>query len=178
MGVISDYQHSERTRRILKELIKIICPSNVVGENLVIPVINEVELSLKALPPLSRTAIIASLIAYDTSSRLYPTHQGKPATKLPKQKAQNYFHQWKNSPFTIQKQMVKAISALITMAYYSLPIIEKRIVYTPTPWIEESKQYRLDRHHSVIQAHENSLLEPDPLPLKPTKTPQTLSGKK
>ena len=165
MGVLYDYKHSPPTRRVLTCLIDIICPPEVRTLNLVDSVLNEVELSLRALPPLPRRGILAGIRAYETTSRTHPSHFGKRASALSDEKAQRYFDKWRQSRLPAQRQFIKGIRGLICIGYYELPIIQKRLGYTPQEWIEKQRAHRLQTFPHVITAHEAALLAPDPLPL-------------
>ena len=166
MGVLYDYQHSVPTRRVLTHLIKIICPPEVETLNLVEAVLNEVELSLRALPTLPRKGILAGIRAYETASRTYPSHLGKRATSLPQNKSTRYFDRWRLSRFPIQRQFIKGIRGLICIGYYELPEVQASIGYTPQQWVDKQRAHRLKTFPHIITAHEAALLARDPLPLK------------
>ena len=177
MGVLFDYKHSKSTRRVLRKMVSIVCPSQLYEMKLESTVVGEVELALRALPSLPRKALLVGIKAFENAARFMPSHFGKSFSQLGDADAEAYFESWATSPMPIQKQFIKGIRGLICIGYYDLPSVQKSIRYTPKEWAQQSKEKRLKKFLTPILAHEASLISRDPLPLRGNPKKQSGSGK-
>jgi len=164
MSRLAPYSHSPRVRRLLRSLVPIVCPPEVERLGVVDAVVDHVALSMRAFPTPLRAALIAGLNAYDLSAAAWPRARGKTASKLPRQRAAGWYAWWWKSPLLPQRELVKAVKALMAIAYYEQAPVQAELGYAPQAWIDQVKGRRLEVYGEAIRKHDRSLIEPDPLP--------------
>lgn len=162
---MSRYQHSPRVRRTLAALARIACPPEIDELGLVDDVVDHMGASMGALPELFCRGLVAGLTTYELGARLVPGNGGRAASQLDPDRALRYFLLWRKSPLMPQRELIKAVRGLLCLAYYEQPAAREQIGYTPEQWIDKVKRKRLAVYSDEINAHQQSLLEPDPLPL-------------
>jgi hypothetical protein len=160
------YRHDARTRRLLGSLTALVCPPEVVPD-LVAPVVDDVELTMRAMPVEIRTAMLAGLLTYELGA---VARWGRPASKLPPDRAARYLDAWRHG-LAVQRELVKAVRSLLCLAYFELPEVKRRMGYQPERWIEKVKGHRLATYRDDITRHAGRLFERDPLP--PLRVPDT-----
>lgn len=153
------YRHDERTRRLLGSLTALLCPPEVMPD-LVAPVVDDVELTMQAMPVEIRTAMLAGLMTYELGAI---ARWGRPASKLPPDRAARYLDLWRHG-LAVQRELVKAVRSLLCLAYFELPEVKQRLGYQPERWIEKVKARRLATYRDDVERHAARLFEPDPLP--------------
>jgi len=154
--------HDARTRRVLRSLAALLCPPDVVPD-LLDPVIDDVELSMQAMPAAVRAALIAGLTTYDLGA---VARWGRPASKLGPAQAARYLDLWRHG-LAIQRELVKAVRSLVCLSYFEMPAVKERMRYRPDHWIEKVTRHRLATYGDDIARHVASLSEPEPLPPLP-----------
>jgi hypothetical protein len=164
MSRLADYSHSPRTRRLLRSLVPIVCPPEVERLGVVDAVVDHVALSMRAFPAPLRRALVLGLTTYDLSAAAWPRARGRTASKLPRQKAADWYARWWKSPLLPQRELAKAVKALMAIGTYEQPAVQRELGYAPQAWIDRVKTRRLEVHADAIQKHARSLIEPDPLP--------------
>jgi hypothetical protein len=170
MPALADFRLSAAQRRALAALARVSCPPDIEELHIVDAVVDHCELSLRSLPPLIRTGLVTVLAAYENGAR--PFHGGRPASALPFAEGHRWFERWRKSPLLPMREWVKGAKGLLCMAYYEQPQVKDRIGYTPEAWIEKVKRKRLALYSDEIRRHEQSLIQPDPLPLDRLFGPQ------
>lgn len=151
--------HHARTRRVLRSLAALLCPPDA-GPDLLDAVIDDVELSMQAMPAAVRAALIAGLATYDLGA---VARWGRPASKLGPARAARYLALWRHG-LAVQRELVKAVRSLVCFSYYEMPAVKERMRYRPDRWIEKVTRHRLATYGGDIARHDASLYERDPLP--------------
>ena len=161
---LADYHHTPRVRRTLAAIVPIACPPEVEELGLVDAVIDHFELSLRSLPALVRSGLVAGITGYELASRSWPGHRGRAASGLDRARAIGYYESWRHSPLRLQREFIKGLKGLLCMGYYSQPEVHERIGYTPEAWVAKVTRRRLDSYGADIRRHEEKLLVAEPLP--------------
>ena len=164
MSRLAEYAHSPRLRRLLRSLVPIVCPPEVERLGVVDAVVDHVALSMRAFPTPLRAALIAGLTTYDLSAAAWPRARGKTASRLPRHRAADWYAFWWRSPLLPQRELAKAVKALMAIAYYEQAAVQAELDYAPQAWIERVKVKRLEVHGDAIRRHDKALIDPDPLP--------------
>ncbi|HWN69096.1 MAG TPA: hypothetical protein VNM90_15765 [Haliangium sp.] len=153
------YRHDARTRPILGSLATLLCPPEV-APDLVEPVVDDVELTMQAMPAAIRTALRAGLVTYELGA---VARWGRPASKLAPERAARYLDAWRHGR-PVQRELIKAVRSLVCLAYFELPAVKQRMGYLPERWIEQVKHHRLATYGEDIARHAARLFELEPLP--------------
>jgi hypothetical protein len=148
-----------RVRRLLGSLTALLCPPEV-APDLVEPVVDDVELTMRAMPADVRTALIAGLWTYELGA---VARWGRPASTLSPDRAARYLDAWRHG-LAVQRELVKAVRSLVCLAYFELPAVKQRMGYLPQRWIEKVTRHRLATYRDDIARHAESLFAPEPLP--------------
>jgi hypothetical protein len=164
MSRLAAYSHSPRVRRLLRSLVPIVCPPEAERLGVVDAVVDHVALSMRAFPAPLRRALVLGLTTYDLSAAGWPGARGRTASKLPRQRAARWYAIWWHSPLMPQRELAKAVKALMAIGYYEQPRVQAELGYAPQAWIDKVKGRRLEVYGDAIRKHERSLIEPDPLP--------------
>ncbi len=164
MSRLAAYAHSPRNRRLLRSLVPVVCPPEVERLGVVDAVVDHVGLSMRAFPTPLRRALVLGLTTYDLGAAAWPRARGKTASRLPRHRAADWYALWWRSPLLPQRELVKAVKALMAIAYYEQPAVQAELGYAPQAWIDRVKVKRLDVYGEAIRKHDRSLIEPDPLP--------------
>jgi len=164
MSRLAVYSHSPRVRRLLRSLVPIVCPPEVEQLGVVDAVVDHVALSMRAFPVPLRRALLLGLRTYDLSAAAWPRARGRTAGMLPRHRAAAWYALWWRSPLLPQRELAKAVKALMAIAYYEQPKVQAQLGYAPQAWIDKVKGRRLEVYGDAIRKHERSLIEPDPLP--------------
>lgn len=164
MSRLAKYSHSPRVRRLLRSLVPIVCPPEVERLGVVDAVVDHVALSMRAFPAPLRKALLLGLTTYDLSAAAWPRARGRTASKLPRHRAGDWYAIWWNSPLAPQRELAKAVKALMAIATYEQPKVQAELGYAPQAWIDKVKGRRLEVYGEAIRKHERALIEPDPLP--------------
>jgi hypothetical protein len=148
-------------RKVLASLVPVICPPEALELGIGDELVAHVALQTSVLPPLMSRGLAAGMLTYDLGA--IPFHRRR-AHKLPRHLAQRYFESWLRGPTGLQRQLAIAIKQLLALAHYEHPLVQERMGYRPTQWIEKVKRRRLEVYQDDIAKHQASLLAPDPLP--------------
>jgi hypothetical protein len=151
-----------RTRRLLGSLTALLCPPEVVPD-LVELVVDEVELTMQAMPAAVRTALLAGLATYELGA---VARWGRPASTLAPERAARYLDAWRHG-LAVQRELIKAVRSLVCLAYFELPAVKQRMGYLPARWIEKVTRHRLATYQGDIERHAEGLFAPEPLPRLP-----------
>jgi hypothetical protein len=162
--MMSDYQHSAATRRILESLVPVICPPDALTLGLGADIVDHVALTMSVLPKPFRTGLILGLRTYDLGALAFLPGRGKRAHQLSPELAERYYESWLHGPTPIHKQLAIAVGQLLKLAHYEQPAAQEQLGYRPAQWIEQVKKKRLELYAGDIQKHATSLITPDPLP--------------
>ena len=164
MPRLADISLSRRHRRLLRSLVPVICPSAVVRLGLVDDVVDHCELSVRVFPPALRAALQLGLTTYDLGAAGWPPARGRTAGRLAPEQAAGWFALWWRSPLAPQRELAKALKAMMAIAYYEMPAIKQELGYAPDAWIDRVRSRRLQVYGEAIRRHEEALIAPDPLP--------------
>lgn len=148
-----------RTRRLLGSLVALLCPPEVVPD-LVEAVVDDVELTMQAMPAEIRAALRAGLATYELGAI---ARWGRPASRLAPERAARWLDAWRHG-LPVQRELIKAVRGLVCLAYYELPAVKQRMGYDPERWIEKVKRHRLATYQADIERHAASLFAREPLP--------------
>ncbi|HUH05410.1 MAG TPA: hypothetical protein VML75_25620 [Kofleriaceae bacterium] len=162
---LATYRHSNRVRRVLASIAPLACPPEIESMELVDAVVDHVELSMRSLPDLVRTGLVAGLTSYELLSRGIPRNRGRSASQLDRERARRYFESWRTSRIGLQRELIKGVKGLLCIGYYEQQAVKEDIGYLPEQWIAKVKRRRLQVYAEDITRHEASVIQPDPLPL-------------
>ena len=151
-------------RKLLESLVPVVCPPDADELGLAPKIVDHVELTLTALPPLYRAGMLAGLTTYDQSARLWPAARGRAAHTLPLALRSRWYLRWLGGLTPVQRELAKAVKQLLVLAHYESPEIQARLGYTPQQWIDKVKRKRLEVYADDIARHAQSVIAPDPLP--------------
>jgi hypothetical protein len=163
-ATLSNYRHSSRTRTILARLVCVICPPDAQRLNLVSPIVDHTELSLRALPTLARIGLIIALRIYDWGAFFSRGSFGKRSCSLSATQADTYFGKWWRHRLGFIRELTKGMKSVICMSYCEMPEIKESLGFHSGRWMEDTKQKRLTVHSDIVERHRESLITPDPLP--------------
>jgi hypothetical protein len=152
------YRHSATARAVLRSLVPVICPPEAHG--LADAIVDHMELTIAASPPLLRTALDAGLRTYDAQALLT---RGRRARSLTGDAAERYFASWEHGLTPLHRQFVRAVNQLMSLSCYEQPTILDAIGYRPGPWIDEVRRKRLSVYADDVHRQEAQILAPDPL---------------
>jgi hypothetical protein len=155
---MSAYRHSPTARAVLRSLVPVICPPEAHG--LADAIVDHMELTLGASPPVLQKGFAAGLAAYEYGA--LPFHRAR-ASRLSPERAERYYASWEHGPTPLQVQLARAIKQLMSLGCYEMPAMCERLGYRPAPWIEEVTQRRLTVYRDDVRAQERQILAPDPL---------------
>lgn len=164
-ATLATYRHSHRIRRVLASIAPLACPPEIEELGLVDAVVDHVELSMRSLPDLVRTGLVAGLTSYELLSRAIPRNLGRAASGLDRDRAARYFELWRTSRIGLQRELIKGVKGLLCIGYYEQQAVKEQIGYLPEEWIAKVKRRRLQVYADDINRHEASLIQPEPLPL-------------
>ena len=152
------YRHSDIGRRVLESLVPVICPPE--AERLAAAIVDHLELTLAASPPMLGRAFATGLVAYDLGA--LPLH-GRRAHKLSVERRERYYAFWERGPTPLQTQFARAINQLMSLSCYEQPAMTERLGYRPAPWIEEVTKRRLTVYRDDVRRQDAQILASDPL---------------
>jgi len=158
------YKHPRHIRRILESLVPVVCPPEAIELELASAIVDHVELTMGALPPLFRAGLLAGLTTYDQAARLWPAARGHASHALPLHQRVGWYLRWLGGLTPVQREFAKSVKQLIVLAHYEQPAVQEKLGYRPQQWIEQVKKRRLDVYSDAIARHEASIIAPDPLP--------------
>jgi hypothetical protein len=153
------YRHDGRTRRLLGSLAALLCPPQV-APDLIAPVVDDVELTMRAMPADLRAALRAGLLTYELGA---VARWGRPASALAPARAARYLDAWRHG-LAVQRELIKAVRSLLCLAYFELPAVKTAMGYQPERWIAQVTRHRLATYGDDIARHASSLFTRDPLP--------------
>jgi hypothetical protein len=147
---------SARVRRITRRFAEVVCPPGLRAHHRTDRVLAEFELTLRALAPGARRALIASLVALDQGARLYPRSRGRRFARLGDQAAEAYIRALV-ARGGAAAQLVHRLRGLVVMCYYELSTVQREIGYDPAPYIAAVSRRRLDSYGPEIAAAEAAI---------------------
>jgi hypothetical protein len=143
---------------VLRALVPVICPPEAVSS--ADAIVEQVKLSLSVAPAFVQRGFAAGLVAYDLGS--LPRYRRR-AHRLTGAAAEAYFTSWEHGVTPLQRQFVRAVNQLMSLACYEQPVMTERLGYHPGPWMEEVRHKRLTVFRDEVRRQETSVLAPDPL---------------
>jgi hypothetical protein len=154
-ATLADFRLPKRVRGTLLALVPVVCPADAVPLGLADPIVDHVELMMRAFSGTVRRGLVAGLLAFDAGALGF--------SRLDDEAKRAYFHRWWKSPLLPMRQFVKAVKGLLALSYYEEPTVKARMEYHPDRWIAQAAEERLRRFAAEIQAHEVQVTAPDPL---------------
>ena len=118
------------TRRTLAALAPSVCPPDVVELGLVDAVVDHAALTWGSFPVHLRAGLVAGIAAFEVARHV--TRASHAAAFDALDRAPGPLH-----------ALAKGIKALLVMAYYEQPAVQRQLGYDADGWIAESKQKRL-----------------------------------
>jgi len=152
------YHHSKTARAVLRSLVPVICPPEAAP--LADAIVDHMELTLGALPPLMQQGLAAGLVTYDIGALpryLRRAHALSPA------KAEAYYVSWEHGLTPLHVQFAKALNQLMSLACYEQPAMMESVGYRPAGWIETVTKKRLTVFADDVKKQDAQILAPDPL---------------
>jgi hypothetical protein len=147
---------SARVRRVTRRFAEVVCPPGLRAHHRTDRVLAEFELTLGALAPGARRALIAALVALDQGARLYPRSRGRRFARLDDQAAEAYIRALV-ARGGAAAQLVHRLRGLVVMCYYELSTVQREIGYDPAPYIAAVSRRRLDSYGPEIAAAEAAI---------------------
>jgi|GEM_PF-1308855 len=166
MSELSDFRLPGFLREVVRSLVPVTCPRELVSEDIKDTVTDDAERFVRTLPTPFRLGLAAGLTAYDVLAAAVPAHRGKRASKLPEDQARAYYEFWAKGPLGLQRLFAYGVKGVIAGAFYEQESVRQAIGYTPDDWTQKVTRKRLNVYRDDIARHEASLFEPDPLPLR------------
>jgi hypothetical protein len=145
-------------RALTRSLVPVICPPEAAP--LAEAIVDHVELTIAATPPLVQRSLAAGLVVYDLGA--LPRYLRR-AHALPPDRAEAYYRWWEHGPTPVHRQLARLFNQLISLACYEQPTMTDALGYRPAPWIERVRQRRLAVFSDEIKRREAQILAPDPL---------------
>ena len=152
------YRHSDTTRAVLRSLVPVICPPE--AEPLADAIVDHMELTFGAVPPLVARGFATGLVAYDVGA--LPRYFRR-ARALTGERAERYYRSWEHGLTPMHVQLARAVNQLMSLACYEQPEMMEAVGYRVAPWIEEVRGKRLRVFAGEIAEQERKILAPDPL---------------
>lgn len=155
---MSGYRHTPTARKVLRSLVSVICPPE--AEPIADAIVDHMELTFSATPPVLRAALAAGFATYDVGA--LPRYFRR-AQSLSPDKAERYFESWVHGPTPVHRQFAQMLNQMMSLSCYEQPAMMDAIGYHVGPWIEEAKKKRLTMFADDIKKQQQRLLAPDPL---------------
>jgi hypothetical protein len=152
------YRHSATARAVLRSLVPVICPPE--AHALADAIVDHMELTIAASPPVLHTALDIGLRTYDAQALVT---RGRRARSLTGDAAERYFASWERGLTPLHRQFARALNQLMTMSCYEQPQLTEAVGYRPGPWIDEVRTKRLTVYADDVHRQEAQILAPDPL---------------
>jgi hypothetical protein len=159
----SGYKHSHLARKILVAMAPIVCPAEIVEQDLVHATIDSLQDFMSSCTGEVVKATALGLYAFEFTSCLHPAHNGRTFTQLPPDKALAWFELWWHSPLVPMREFAKKTKGLVAMAYYEQPAMAAQLDYHPEKWIRLVAKRRLDSYGDEIRKKEAENTMSDPL---------------
>ncbi len=160
---LADYRHSPSTRALLRVVLPVVLPPEIVSKNRLDATIDHMEISMRALPWTVRSGLRAGLLAFEWIAVFWPGNGGWPASRLDPDRARRYYASWWKSHFALFREFAKGVRQIGSLSYYELDDVKADLGYTPDPWIELVKKRRMELHGDEVRAHDATHTQPDPL---------------
>ena len=152
------YRHTETARKVLRSLVPVICPPQ--AHALTEAIVDHMELTFSATPPLLARGLAAGFATYDLGS--LPRYFRR-AHALPVEKAEKYYDSWVHGITPVHRQFAQVLNQMMSLSCYEQPQMMEAIGYRVGPWIEEVKKKRLAVYSDDVKKQEARILAPDPL---------------
>jgi len=152
------YRHTETARKVLHSLVPVICPPE--AHELADAIVDHMELTFSATPPLLARGLAAGFATYDLGS--LPRYF-KRAHALPVEKAERYYDSWVHGITPVHKQFAQVLNQMMSLSCYEQPKMMDAIGYRVAPYIEEVKKKRLAVYSDDVKKQAERILAPDPL---------------
>jgi len=136
---------------VLVRLAPSVCPPEVVELELVEPVVDHVELSLRSFPAGLRMAALGAVRTLGGSALIGRRPPGE------------QFARWWSARSRLRRTAARGIKALFALASYEQPAVKDRMGYRPEEWIARVSARRLQLYSPDIRRHEQELLRSDSL---------------
>ena len=162
------YRHTATARAVLRSLVPVICPPEAAA--LGDAIVDHMEQTFGAIPPLLQRAIGAGFLTYDLGA--LPRHLRR-AHALAPEKAEAYYQTWEHGFTPMHVQFAGMINQLMSLACYEQPEMTERVGYRPGPWIEQVTKKRLTVFADDVRKQDAQILAPDPL--RPIATKQEVA---
>lgn len=164
MSAAAAYRLPQRARRVLAQLVPVVCPSGATRLGLTDALVDHAELSIGSFPSLLRGALVAGLTTYDLSAAAWPRARGRSAGRLDPEAGAAWFALWWDSRLAPQRELARAVKSLLCLAYYEAAAVQEEMGYAPQAWIDVVARRRLEVYGDAIARHQEALLARDPLP--------------
>ncbi len=127
---------------VLTGLVRAVCPEPV--EPVLDDVLDEVDLMIGALPPMSARVLGAGLVALDQLTRFTRAGRGRPFRRLPTEDQRALLEAvLAGRRSAVPVQVVVPLRTLVVTAYYDHPEVRRALGYTPESWVTEAVSRRL-----------------------------------
>jgi choline dehydrogenase-like flavoprotein len=167
-----DHLDLGRGRPTLANLVRAACPSTGLTDELVQGTLDEVAALINSLAPTTRRALLAATDLLEHATRL---QSGARFSALGVDDARTSLERWRSSPIGV---VVGLLRGLVVIGYYEQPSVWSAVGYEPDPFVAERVEQRRRRWAADIDAHQQLLLAPDPLPVERRRRPSVGTGRR
>lgn len=158
--MITDFRIPRPLHPAVRQLARVTLPPDAEQPELMDPILEHFEMSLRCLPLAVRNGMMAGLAAIELGA--IARHRTR-FSKLDRARATAYFDWYWSSKVMPLHYLVFGFKAYLSLAYYEQPAVRARIDYAPDAWIAETAKKRIDMWQKDIDAHERDLVAANPL---------------
>jgi hypothetical protein len=139
-----------RTTRIAARLVRVACPPDPGGPELIDRVVEDFARQVAYLPTLTRRAIGPALWLFDELARLRPGSRGRRFVGLDEACADAYLAWMLNQRTGTLSTMLRLAKGLVTFCWYEQPEVRAALGYDPDPYIYMVSARRLERYGDQV----------------------------
>jgi hypothetical protein len=140
------------TRRIFERFAALVCPPELVGQQLMPDLVREFEAQLACLPGAVRGIVGPTLRTVNQTARL--GGGGRTLRRLDPATADAYLSRVLQPGRGPLSEAVRLVKGLVVLCYYELPAVKAQLGYHPEAYIAEVSARRLARYGAEIAAAE------------------------
>jgi hypothetical protein len=140
------------TRRIAARLVRVACPPDAGGPELVDRVVEDFARQVACLPPLTRRAIGPALWLFDELARLRRGSWGRRFVSLDDAGADAYLAWLLNERTGTLPTMLRLAKGLVAFCWYEQPQVRAALGYDPDGYIAAVSRRRLERYRDEVSA--------------------------
>ncbi len=134
---------SRGTRRTLDAMTATVAPPEPVVPDREARIAAFAAAYLPYLPPLSRRLLPLGFWLFEWGPLIF-LFALRPFSKLGPEARRRYLVSWQRSRWSLRRQMIKGLKALVVMGFYDMPEVQAHIGYEPSPYVEALVKQRAE----------------------------------